>query len=399
MATFSLGNVPSPIAQAMRLAQLRELQNPNLAMERQIQQAAQLQQLQQQSPEAQLALQLKQAQFNSALQNQAAQQQQQDFLQQQQPLILKELQNQLDPNYQLQQDARKLAFEVSKAIQVANATDKNKKGTFNEALGLWIKEVDGKPVVSRIPFPEDLTTSAPTVSASDIPSINPQLYSEDPAISTAPIIPTKPAPRTITGTIEQKAAEAERLKKEEQTFRENLQERQQNFTAEQNKLQREYGERKEALKASKGAPTAASQQFLNELSQSAITTLDDLDSRVSEFTTGFGSLMKVIPRSKAVDFAADLETLTSDIKLGVLQQMKSMSKTGASGFGQLSDKEGRSLESALGSLRQDQSPSNVKKNLKKIRASISRWNTAVSTAKPEDLGGAPSPAKDSLGLF
>lgn len=101
MATFSLGNVPSPIAQAMRLAQLREAQNPNLAMERQIQQAAQLQQLQQQSPEAQLALQLRQAQLNSALQQQA-------FQQQQQPLLLKQLEAQLqglqNPNIALEKD-------------------------------------------------------------------------------------------------------------------------------------------------------------------------------------------------------------------------------------------------------------------------------------------------------
>lgn len=95
MATFSLGNVPSPINQALRLAQLREAQNPNLALERQLQQAIQLQQLQQQSPEGQLALQQRQAQLNSALESQAAQQQQQAFELQRQPLILEQLKAQL----------------------------------------------------------------------------------------------------------------------------------------------------------------------------------------------------------------------------------------------------------------------------------------------------------------
>lgn len=102
MATFSLGNVPSPINQALRLAQLREAQNPNLALDRQLQQAVQLQQLQQQSPEAQLALQVRQAQLNSALQNQAFQQQQQAFELQRQPQILEQLRQQLDPNFQAQ---------------------------------------------------------------------------------------------------------------------------------------------------------------------------------------------------------------------------------------------------------------------------------------------------------
>lgn len=81
MATFDLGNVPSPIAQQMRLAQLREAQNPNLALQRQIQQAVELQRIQQQSPEGQLALKIQEAQLNSALQNQ-------DFRQQQQGLQL-----------------------------------------------------------------------------------------------------------------------------------------------------------------------------------------------------------------------------------------------------------------------------------------------------------------------
>lgn len=98
MATFSLGNVASPINQAMRLAQLQEAQNPNLALEREIQRAVQLQQIQQQSPEGQLALQLKQAQLNTALQQQA-------FQQQQRPLILEELRRQLDPNFQAQKSA------------------------------------------------------------------------------------------------------------------------------------------------------------------------------------------------------------------------------------------------------------------------------------------------------
>lgn len=60
--------IPSAVAQQAALAQLREIQNPNLALERQIQQAIEMQRIQQQSPENQLALQIKQAQL-AALQN------------------------------------------------------------------------------------------------------------------------------------------------------------------------------------------------------------------------------------------------------------------------------------------------------------------------------------------
>lgn len=129
MATFSLGNVPSPITQASRLAQLRELQNPNLALERQIQQAVQLQQIQQQSPEAQLALQLRQAQLNSALENQAIQQQQQAFELQRQPIILKQLEAQLqraqDPLFDAENkfnaEVRVAAMDPNSGVRLAGA--------------------------------------------------------------------------------------------------------------------------------------------------------------------------------------------------------------------------------------------------------------------------------------
>lgn len=223
MATFSLGNVPSPINQAMRLAQLNELQNPNLALERDIQKAVQIQQLQQQSPEGQLALQIKQAQLNAALQNQAFEQQQRPLEQQKQAYILEQLKNALDPTYQAKEDARKLAFDVDRATQIANATAE--AGSFDANSGRRIQRINGRWVATPIPLAESLEVSAPTVSASDIPSFDPTLFSGTPAIPTTPA----PSPRLLTGTIEERAKADEDRRKEDRAFR-----------AEESKLNREF---------------------------------------------------------------------------------------------------------------------------------------------------------------
>lgn len=249
MATFDLGNVPSPIAQAARLAQLRELQNPNLALERQIQQAIELQRIQQQSPENQLALQIKQAQLAQI-----------PLEAERQNLLTEQIRRELDPVYQAEQDARKLAFDVNRATQIANATSKGQKGFFDVNSGRWIVEgADGLPVAYQIPLAESLVQSTQIPSASDIPSVDPTLFSGAPTTS---IIPSTPTARTLAGTIDQRSKTAEEAKKEEQAFRENLQQKAQTFTAEQNKLQREYLQGKEASKPAKQPPAKIQDQYM-----------------------------------------------------------------------------------------------------------------------------------------
>lgn len=346
MATFSLGNVPSPIAQAAKLAQLRELQNPNLALERQIQQAIQLQQLQQQSPEGQLALQLKQAQLDSALQNQA-------FEQQRQPYILDQIRQQMDPTFKAQQNAANLGYEVDRARQLAQVAREFEPVVTpkNSVLSPGQRLIDpqGKEIASVPTTDKDSKTISVTPGSKVIDAQGNLIFDNPAAPKNTETVPVlNPVSGEIMGFVI-------------------------NGKFESNK--------KLGTGSASGAPTEASKEFLGELSKNAINTIDDLNSRTSRFTTGLGSLTKIIPETPAANYAADLETLASDIRLGILQQMKSLSKTGASGLGALSDREGKVLESSLGSIRQDQSPANVKKNLKKIKESVAKWNQAVSTSK------------------
>ena len=81
------------------------------------------------------------------------------------------------------------------------------------------------------------------------------------------------------------------------------------------------------------------------------------------------------------DFESELDTLKSNIAFGELTAMREASKTGGA-LGQVSDKEAKLLESALGALSMTQSPKNFQAQLDKINASITRWqNTASKSQK------------------
>jgi len=106
-----------------------------------------------------------------------------------------------------------------------------------------------------------------------------------------------------------------------------------------------------------------------------ISSVDDLMTRVTPWTSGYGSLLSVLPTSDARDFQADLNTLKANIAFGELTAMREASKTGGA-LGAVSEKELMLLESALGALDTGQSGANLTKNLQQIKDSIQRWQTA-----------------------
>lgn len=77
------------------------------------------------------------------------------------------------------------------------------------------------------------------------------------------------------------------------------------------------------------------------------------------------------------NFKGELDTLKSNIAFNELTAMREASKTGGA-LGQVSDREGRLLQSALGALEMDQSAKNFQEQLRKIDASIGRWQEAVA---------------------
>ena len=85
------------------------------------------------------------------------------------------------------------------------------------------------------------------------------------------------------------------------------------------------------------------------------------------------------------NFETELDTLKANIAFGELTAMREASKTGGA-LGQVSDREGQLLQSALGGLSMRQSPANFQAQLTKIKDSINRWRKAMGVAPIGNIG-------------
>ena len=95
------------------------------------------------------------------------------------------------------------------------------------------------------------------------------------------------------------------------------------------------------------------------------------------------------------NFQAELSTLKANIAFGELTAMREASKTGGA-LGQVSDREGKLLQDALGALDMAQSPENVIAQLNKVRESIERWDAALAIYGGLSSGGVDAPQYLSL---
>ena len=147
----------------------------------------------------------------------------------------------------------------------------------------------------------------------------------------------------------------------------------------------------------------AAQDYTTERATRTRQSVDELIGKVSNWTTGVGSVLSNIPATDARNFAAELATLKANIAFGELTEMRNASKTGGA-LGQVSNIELQLLESTLGALDAGQSPGNLKAQLAKIRGSLDRWENAKAQGgavrvNPANLGGtAPQMKQDPLGI-
>jgi LysM repeat protein len=127
-------------------------------------------------------------------------------------------------------------------------------------------------------------------------------------------------------------------------------------------------------------PTGVDDLYQQERSTRILQSVAELKGRVGRTTVGlFGSGLARVAGTPARDFKADLETIKSNIFSGELTAMRAASKTGGA-VGNVSDKEGDKLQSALGALDQGQSVASFNRNLQQIEDSIVRWYEAIHGA-------------------
>jgi hypothetical protein len=137
--------------------------------------------------------------------------------------------------------------------------------------------------------------------------------------------------------------------------------------------------------------TTPQSEYRSQTNDRILQSVNDLLPNVNSSTVGIiGKASYKIPGSAAYNFNAQLETLKSNIAFGALTQMREASKTGGA-LGQVSDREGKLLESSLAALDIGQSPQAFKEQLEKIRQSLERWNAAANgETQPTDNTQRPS---------
>lgn len=133
-----------------------------------------------------------------------------------------------------------------------------------------------------------------------------------------------------------------------------------------------------------GSGITQGQAYLGERQTRIISSIDELLKKTNGQTVGILSIGRFVPGSIQRNYKADLETLKANISFSELQAMREASKTGGA-LGQVAVRELELLESTLGALDQGQSPSNMKKNLEKIKSSIARWDAARGGGSEESM--------------
>ena len=113
-------------------------------------------------------------------------------------------------------------------------------------------------------------------------------------------------------------------------------------------------------------------------------TIDTALSQVGGNTAGIGgAVMSRLAGSEAVDLNANLETITAVLGFDQLQAMRDASPTGGA-LGQVSERELIALQSTVASLRQDQSPAQLRANIEKVKKHYQNWIDTLNGINPDE---------------
>jgi len=110
--------------------------------------------------------------------------------------------------------------------------------------------------------------------------------------------------------------------------------------------------------------TAQSQQVKDSASN-MVDTISEVESGINNF--GLFGKVPSIPGTKRADWEANVNKLLSQKIVDLMASMKNASKTGATGFGQLSEKELKVLQDASTALNRGLSPQDAQKYLDQMK--------------------------------
>jgi len=153
--------------------------------------------------------------------------------------------------------------------------------------------------------------------------------------------------------------------------------------------------------AGAGGAGADSPDYVIQQSAVAIRSIDNIMAKIEGSTSGmFNSAKSPIRRqifdglagSDAMDVATSREALEAIVGFDTLNEMRQAAKSGASGLGQVTERELKYLQSVQGSLNELQSNEQLFNTLREVRASFARIQ-----AEAESAGRGPANAVQTSG--
>lgn len=140
-----------------------------------------------------------------------------------------------------------------------------------------------------------------------------------------------------------------------------------------------------AAQKAAGAANAALERIRNTRAK-----VDEALGATNNLTAGFlGGLTSRVGGTPAANLAATIDTIEANLSFSELQKMRDNSPTGGA-LGQVTERELALLGATVASLRQSQSPEQLRRNLGVINESLARWEAAVrqsQQAAPAASGG------------
>lgn len=140
--------------------------------------------------------------------------------------------------------------------------------------------------------------------------------------------------------------------------------------------------------AQAGAPTATTTELRQrERETSVLSDIRTISGMVSPRSVGVvgaklaGSVLDVLNANQATDVAAAVESLKAKLGFAELEAMRAAARSGASGLGQITEKELSLLQSTIASLDTRQSVSQFKRALQAIESSIAAYGAKLELAR------------------
>lgn len=131
--------------------------------------------------------------------------------------------------------------------------------------------------------------------------------------------------------------------------------------------------------------------------KNVLDTIEEAKKLVGPTTAGYGANLSGVQGTDAANLAAKLQTITANIGFEQLQKMRDESPTGGA-LGQVAVQELEALQAVLGSVKQGQSPAQLKQSLDKVATTLRNFEKVRNNAFEREYGRKPDIAGFTAGI-